>query len=107
MRTMRLSTRRTVENGRTAMKLDPGAFGLTCGALWGLGLFSLTWWLIALDGSSEKPTSIGKLYRGYTISPRGSVIGLVWAFFDALVGGACFAWLYNRLVGAASRSSGV
>jgi hypothetical protein len=40
---------------------------------------------------------IGKLYRGYTISPTGSVIGLVWAFFDGLAGGAVFAWIYNRL----------
>jgi hypothetical protein len=76
-------------------ELDPPAFGLTCGTIWGLGLFALTWWLIALDGPSEKPTSLGKVYRGYTISPRGSVIGMAWAFIDALLGGACFAWLYN------------
>jgi hypothetical protein len=90
-----------VEKGqKTAAKLDPGAFGLACGTLWGLGLFSLTWWLIALDGSSHKRTALGRLYRGYTISPRGSVIGLVWGFFDALCGGACFAWLYNAFLGS-------
>jgi len=58
-------------------------------------LFSLTWWIIALDGSSREPTPIGRVYRGYTISPGGSVIGLAWAFVDGLIGGACFAWLYN------------
>jgi hypothetical protein len=79
-------------------KLDPQAFGLTCGMMWSIGLFSLTWWIIAFDGPSREPTGIGKLYRGYTITPAGSIIGLVWAFFDALTGGVCFAWLYNYLI---------
>jgi hypothetical protein len=96
MQTRQELTRRSVKDGQTIAKIDPKAFGLTSGILWGLGLFSLTWWIIAFDGASKKPTAISKLYRGYTISPRGSVIGLVWAFFDALCGGLCFAWLYNR-----------
>ena len=79
------------------MKLDVKAFALACGLIWGFGLFALTWWIIAFDGASGEPTIIGQLYRGYTISPAGSVIGLIWAFFDALVGGAIFAWLYNWL----------
>jgi len=27
----------------------------------------------------------------------GSIIGLAWAFCDAGIGGAIFAWLYNAL----------
>ncbi len=80
------------------MKLDPKAFGLTCGILWGAGLFSLTWWVMAFEGPSRKPTGLSKLYRGYTISPAGSVIGLVWGFCDAFCGGLSFAWLYNELI---------
>jgi hypothetical protein len=79
------------------MKLNVKAFSLTCAIVWGLGLFFLTWWIIAFDGASGERKLIGELYRGYTISPTGSVIGLIWAFFDALVGGAIFAWLYNLL----------
>lgn len=82
------------------MKLNIKSFALTCGILCGLGLFFLTWWIIAFDGSTGGPTLIGKLYRGYTISPIGSVIGLVYAFFDALIGGAVFAWLYNKIAGS-------
>lgn len=99
MRTMQLSTRRSARDRRTSTKLDPDAFGLTCGAMWGLGLFALTWWLIALDGPSKKPTGLGRVYRGYTISPEGSVIGLIWGFVDALLGGIFFAWLYNWIAG--------
>lgn len=83
------------------MKLNIKAFALTCGIFWGAGLFFLTWWLIAFEGATGDPTLIGRLYRGYTVSPLGSVIGLLWAFFDALVFGALFAWLYNRLTPAA------
>ena len=77
------------------MKLNIKAFALTCGLVWGIALFLLTWWFIAFDGSTGEPTLIGRLYRGYSISPAGSFIGLAWAFGDGLVMGAIFAWLYN------------
>lgn len=79
------------------MKLHVKAFALTCGVLWGLGLFVITWWIIAFEGATGDPTFIGRLYRGYNISPAGSVIGLIWALIDGAVGGAIFAWLYNLL----------
>ncbi|KPJ61587.1 MAG: hypothetical protein AMJ46_00315 [Latescibacteria bacterium DG_63] len=80
------------------MKLNIRAFALTCGLLWGIGLFGFTWWIIAFDGATGDITFIGRIYRGYSITPIGSIIGLVWAFFDGLVGGAILAWLYNTLV---------
>ncbi|HUJ10151.1 MAG TPA: bacteriophage holin [Verrucomicrobiae bacterium] len=84
------------------MKLNVKAFAITCGLLWGVGLFALTWWIIAFEGSTGDLLIIGHLYRGYNVSPVGSVIGLVWGFFDALVGGAIFAWLYNVIAGGKS-----
>lgn len=68
------------------MKLNVKALALACGILWGLGLFFLTWWFIAFDGITHEATLIGRLYRGYNISPLGSLVGLVWGFADALVG---------------------
>jgi hypothetical protein len=85
------------------MKLNVKAFGLACGLIWGLGLFFLTWWVIAFEGATQQITMIGHLYRGYRISPVGSIIGLVWGFFDALIGGVVFAWLYNLLAGHFSK----
>jgi len=79
------------------MKLDVKAFAVTCGLVWGLGLFCLTWWIIAFDGSTGEITFVGRIYRGYSISPLGSLVGMTWAFFDGLIGGAVFAWLYNLL----------
>jgi hypothetical protein len=81
------------------MKLNLKAFALTCALVWGFGLFVVTWWVIAFEGSTRELFLIGHIYRGYNISPLGSVIGLVWGFIDALIGGGIFAWLYNFFVG--------
>jgi len=79
------------------MKLNVKAFALTCGLIWGFGVFFLTWWIIMFEGATGETTFLGQLYRGYNISPLGSMIGFVWAFFDGLIGGAIFAGLYNHL----------
>jgi hypothetical protein len=81
------------------MKLNVKAFALTAALLWGFGLFLITWWIILMDGASGAVTLIGKVYRGYSISAAGSLIGFAWAFVDGLIGGALFAWLYNFLTG--------
>ncbi len=87
------------------MKLNIRAFALAFGLIWGLGLFCLTWWIIAFDGSSTAPNLISSVYRGYTVTPLGSVIGLAWAFPDGLIGGAIFAWLYNKIAGGGPAAS--
>ena len=55
--------------------------------------------VVLADGSSGEITFIGRIYRGYNISYLGSVFGLIWGFFDGLIGGAIFAWLYNHIAG--------
>ena len=80
------------------MKLNVKAFALACGILWGLAMFSLAWWLILFQESVGEATLIGQVYRGFTVSPVGSLVGLGWGFLDALAGGALLAWLYNKLV---------
>jgi hypothetical protein len=65
-------------------------------------LFLFTWWIIALDGATGEVTLIGRIYRGYNISPSGSIIGLLWALIDGLIGGLIFAWLYNFISGYSS-----
>ncbi len=85
------------------MKLNVKAFALACGLIWGLGLFLLTWWIIAIEGVTEEVTFIGRIYRGYNITPLGSFIGLIWAFIDGAIAGAIFAWLYNLIARRTSR----
>jgi len=87
------------------VQLNVKSFGLACGLLWGVGLFLMTWWVIAFDGAIEGPTFIGRIYRGYEVTALGSVIGLGWAFFDGLIGGLVFAWVYNLLARSGGTSS--
>ena len=89
------------------MKLNVKAFALTCAIVWGLGLFFITWWIIVFGGATGESTFFGRVYLGYRLSPLGSLIGLVWAFVDGLVGGAIFAWLYNLITARLSGSKEV
>lgn len=85
------------------MKLNVKAFAFTCALFMGLGLFLVTWWIILFSGATHEITFVGKVYRGYSISPLGSVIGLLWGLVDGLIGGAIFAWLYNRISGKGNK----
>jgi hypothetical protein len=80
------------------MKLNVKPFALAFGLIWGLGLFCLTWWIIAFDGATGETTIIGQVYRSFNISPMGSLIGLVWPFADGAIGGVIFAWIYNNFI---------
>lgn len=80
------------------MKLDIRAFALASAVVWGSGVLLGTWWIIILDGPQDGVPFLGSIYRGYMITPVGSLIGLVWALVDGLIAGVIFAWIYNRLV---------
>ena len=80
------------------MKLNVKAFAFTCAIIWGLGMFLMTWWVIIFEGAWGDATILAHIYRGYTMSPLGSVIGLLWGLVDGFIGGLVFAWLYNLLV---------
>jgi hypothetical protein len=79
------------------MKLNVKAFALTCGLLWGFGLLVGTWWIMLFEGATHERFFLGLIYRGFNISWLGSLLGLVWGFFDGLVAGAFFAWIYNAM----------
>ncbi len=79
------------------MKLNLRAFALSSGILWGVGLFVITWWKIIFGGASGNPTFVGNIFLGFSISPLGSVLGLIWAFIAGMICGAVFAFLYNKL----------
>lgn len=76
---------------------------MTRGLIWGIGLFALTWWIMVFDGARHEPTLIGQVYRGYSINPLGSLIGLAYAAPDGIIGGAIFAWLYNVIAATFDR----
>lgn len=79
------------------MKLDVKALGLAGGILWGASIFVLTWLGMFGYGSLIAASMVKQYYVGYSVSPLGSVIGAVYGFFDAGIGCALLALLYNKL----------
>jgi len=81
------------------MKFNIKAFALSSGLMYGLILFVSTCWLMA-RGYSNQETLLSMVYPAFTISPLGSLLGLIYGFFDGVIIGAVFAWLYNHLAQA-------
>ena len=75
--------------------LSVAALAIAGAIFWGAAVFLTTWWLIFLDGSTGERLLIGRLYPGYSVSPLGSLIGLLWGVADGAISGAILAWLYN------------
>ncbi|MDD5173357.1 MAG: hypothetical protein WC419_00865 [Candidatus Omnitrophota bacterium] len=80
------------------MKLDVKAFGLAGGIIWGASMFVLTWFGILGYGSLNAASVAKAYYIGYSVSPAGSIIGAIYGFFDAGIGCALLALLYNKLI---------
>ena len=79
------------------MKLNIKAFALASGLVWGFNWFGLTWWMMLFDGITHEITIIGRIYRGWTLSPVGSLVAFVWAFVDGFLLGLMVAWIYNKI----------
>ena len=78
------------------MNLNIKAMAIAFGLVWGISIFVITWCIILLEGSSDTATFIGKFYIGYSLTPVGSLIGLMWGIIDGAIGGVMFGWIYNR-----------
>ena len=67
------------------------AVALSAGILWGFLLFAFT--LV------EASRGVGNMLNLLSAVYPGSVVGLVYGFVSAALGGAAFGWLYNRVAG--------
>jgi len=82
------------------IRLNVKAFALTCGILWALTMLFMTVFMVLRNDLFTFMDNFQAIYYGYTVSWPGAIIGTIWGFVDGLIGGAIFAWLYNRLCGA-------
>ncbi len=85
------------------MKLSIKSLAITAGILWAgavfiTGIAHLAW----PSYGAEFLGMAASVYPGYSVGGFGSVIvGTLYAALDAAVGGAIFAWLYNKLAARA------
>ncbi|MEW5745063.1 MAG: bacteriophage holin [Nitrospirota bacterium] len=80
------------------MRFKPVALGVSLGIVWG-GVLFITTWISYFTGYGTLFLQVmgGSIYPGYSISPAGSIIGLLYGFIDMLVFGALFGWIYNKV----------
>jgi hypothetical protein len=64
----------------------------------GFGTLFGTWLALIFGGPVGGQAWLSHFYLGYSITLTGGLIGLIWGFFHGLIGGALFAWFYNRLI---------
>ena len=79
----------------TRCKLSPLPFGLSLGVIWGASVLLMGLLAHYFAYGNAFVTAMGVVYIGYDPSITGSIIGAIFGFIDALVGGVLIAWLYN------------
>jgi hypothetical protein len=81
-------------------KLDKTALGVAVGAVFGLGIFGVTIFLIAKGGDPVGPNLglVGQYFVGYTVTLKGSLIGLAYGFVSGFFLGWFTAFLRNLFV---------
>jgi hypothetical protein len=78
-------------------RIDVKALGLTLGIVWGAAMFLLGLINMGRILGSGIIQAMSTLYVGYSPTIPGSIIGGIWGFLDAGIGGVVIAWLYNKL----------
>lgn len=86
------------------MKLSLKALALSLGVLWGAVVFLVGVAHLIWPGYGVAMLELAaSVYPGYVVGGFGSVIvGTLYAFVDGAIGGAVFAWLYNRFLGTSA-----
>jgi len=81
------------------MKLSPVALGIALGSVWGILLF-ITTWISYYTGYGRLFLEVlaQSIYPGYTITPLGSFLGLLYGFADGFVSAALIGYIYNKVV---------
>ncbi len=75
--------------------INAKALGLSLGIVWSALIFLSA--IVAMFGWADEIVRVfGSLYIGYAPTVIGAIIGAVWAFVDAFIGGVLIAWLYNK-----------
>ena len=71
--------------------------GIAGGLIWGISMFVITLISIYTGYAELFLNMMSSIYPGYTISGIGSIIGLIYGFFDCFTGLFFLGWLYNLL----------
>ncbi len=90
---------------RAVARLQAGILAVVIGALFGIGLFVMTAWLIVKGGSQVglHLQLLGNYFIGYSVTWTGAIVGLLWGAALGGVVGWIIGMVYNRVVGLRQR----
>jgi len=88
-------------------RLNPWAFGLASGLVWAFSVLAAGLGSLPSAGGHWLPfvNALSTVYIGYGSSIGGSVIGALWGFIDAFIGGTILIWLYNLFATCCSKKN--
>jgi hypothetical protein len=78
--------------------LAPVHFGLACGITFGFGMLFVLLAMSAGWYKADVVPLISEFYKGTAPTFGGAIIGALWGFADAFLGGWLVALIYNKLV---------
>jgi hypothetical protein len=98
LRFANLSTRKILSEAFA--KLDAVALGAGVGTLCGSGIFGTTVVLLAKGGNPIGPNFalLAQFFPAYSVTWRGSFIGLLYGFVTGFIFGFCFACARNTMM---------
>lgn len=67
------------------------------GIVWGVMIFLSTFASMYWGYGTEWLRVMMSIYPGYTITPVGSVVGLIYGFFDIFIGTYIVYWVYKQI----------
>jgi hypothetical protein len=78
-------------------KLNVKALAIAMGVLWGLCMLCIGWTSWLFNWGTDFVTTMSSMYIWFKPTFLGGIIGAIWGFFDAAIGGIVIAWVYNMV----------
>jgi hypothetical protein len=93
---------------RMVVRLQAGVLAFVFAVIGGLGLFLVTAWLLVKGGENVGAhlNLLGQYLIGYSVTWKGSLIGLMYGALIGAILGWCIGKLYNLIAQARQPSAG-
>jgi hypothetical protein len=103
--TMRQERREIDELRREVIRIQSNVLALVCAVIGGFGLFAMTAWLLIKNGPNVGAhlRLIGHYFIGYSVTWKGSIVGLIYGAVIGGIAGWVIGKIYNIVVGMRKR----
>jgi hypothetical protein len=80
-------------------RIQTGVMAVVCALIGGFGLFGMTAWLLIKGGENVgfHLQLLGNYFVGYSVTWRGSLVGLLYGMLFGAVIGWCIGKIYNAV----------